>query len=77
MKPIDVVKNSKLIMKNRADKQSQETSAVVPQAMAIEDIDQQLKQLKKQMQHHAKALEFEEAARVRDQILELSRALKQ
>ncbi len=59
------------------DKQSQETSSVVPQAMAIEDIDQQLKQLKKQMQHHAKALEFEEAARVRDQILELSRALKQ
>jgi excinuclease ABC subunit B len=47
------------------------------QGLTLSQITKQIKILEKQMREHAKNLEFEQAAAVRDQILELEQLFKQ
>ena len=46
-------------------------AAVVAEALSEKDLGKRIKQLERQMLEHAKNLEFEKAARVRDQLAQL------
>ena len=48
--------------------------AVLVEALSEKDLGKRIKQLEKQMLEHARNLEFEKAARVRDQLSQLARA---
>ncbi len=77
IEPASIVKSVRdLTERVRARMQEEEeVEALAPEQLPKEDLQQLINALEKQMKEAARALEFEKAAVLRDQVLELKRAL--
>ena len=70
--PQSIQKNIHSILESVYEK-DYATVAIEKDEIAMGDIPREIKKLEKQMKNHAKRLEFEEAARLRDRILKLEK----
>ena len=59
----------------QAEDETEPTETMRPEQLPIEDLDQLIRDLEGEMKQAAKALEFEKAAALRDQVIELRQAL--
>lgn len=73
----DLTERVQILRDQQVTADEEETAAAIvrPEALPVEDLDKLIRDLEAEMKHAAKSLEFEKAAALRDQIIELRQAL--